>query len=178
MADAGNHNLMRLQRHASPIPRDVAKHSVLDLVPLAGSRRIMAHFDDHARLVGELLQLQLPKPITRTIAAAAIGCDQQTSPSAVLLPAKLPPPESNGGHGELSRIVANSHRDERLVAMNIVHAIGNGLAFGFVGKVVRVSLSRTALGFVFSPHIALVSQRFLLFRIPPTKPLRRDVFGL
>src|SRR5712691_1106204 len=50
----------------SPAPslRDVAEQAVLDLIPLRRARRIVMDVDHKTRLVGELLQLDLPEPDT------------------------------------------------------------------------------------------------------------------
>ena len=52
VADARYYNLMRLKRHASPIPRDVTEQPVLDFVPFARSGWVVANFDDQSRLIG------------------------------------------------------------------------------------------------------------------------------
>ena len=49
--------------------------------------------------------------------------------------------------------------------MNVVHAVRHGLAFGFVREVMRIRLARPTFRFVLAAHIALVSQRFLLFSV-------------
>src|SRR5580704_12161583 len=60
-------------RHAidewSPAPslRDVAEQAVLDLIPLRCSWRIVMDVEHQARLVGELLQFDLPQPNARSI---------------------------------------------------------------------------------------------------------------
>ena len=58
----------------SPAPslRDVAEQAVLDLIPLRRARRIVVDVELEARLVSELLQLDLPQPDT---------CLLYTSPS-------------------------------------------------------------------------------------------------
>jgi hypothetical protein len=56
--------LQAVRRLAAPVDRDVAEQPVLDAVPLAGGGRQMADRDVKARLVGELLQLDLPQPDT------------------------------------------------------------------------------------------------------------------
>ena len=45
-----------LQRSATPVTRDVTEESMFDLVPFAGSGRIVADLEDHSCLVGNLLQ--------------------------------------------------------------------------------------------------------------------------
>ena len=63
----------------SPAPGlgDVAEQAVLDLVPLRRAGRIVMDVEHEAGLVGELLQLDLPQPDTRSIRAAAVGRDRQ-----------------------------------------------------------------------------------------------------
>ena len=43
------------ERRRAPVLSDVAEHAVLDLVPLRGPRRIMAHLHDETGFVGKLL---------------------------------------------------------------------------------------------------------------------------
>lgn len=47
--------LVGLQRHSLPVARDVTEETMLDLVPLARPGRVMARFENHPGLVGELL---------------------------------------------------------------------------------------------------------------------------
>ena len=62
-----------VQRAASQVLANERKQPVLDLVPLAGARREVAHRDPKARLAGEALKLQLPEPDARPVAPAAVG---------------------------------------------------------------------------------------------------------
>ena len=57
-----------------PIACNVAKEPMLDLIPLAGAGRVVAKFDGHARLVGQLLQSPSPKSRSGAIATATAGC--------------------------------------------------------------------------------------------------------
>ena len=50
------------QRPSPPVLGDVAKESVLDLVPLAGPWGKVRHVDAQAQIVGEPLQAALPRP--------------------------------------------------------------------------------------------------------------------
>src|SRR6266436_7764081 len=52
---------------SAPSLRDVAEQAVLDLVPLRRARRIVMDVEHEARLVGELLQFELPQPNARSI---------------------------------------------------------------------------------------------------------------
>ena len=52
-----NHDLQSFQRRPPPVPRNVAKHPMLDLVPFARSMWIVADLDDQTCLVRPFLQL-------------------------------------------------------------------------------------------------------------------------
>ena len=49
-----DHGVVR-QRTATPVPRDVTEHPVLDLVPLARARRKMANRQPQTQVVSQLL---------------------------------------------------------------------------------------------------------------------------
>ena len=68
--DEIDYNLISDERAPPPVRRDVAEHSVLDLVPLARARRKVADGDSQPRLVGEALQLHLPQPHVRECGTA------------------------------------------------------------------------------------------------------------
>ena len=71
--DAVDDGLVRRQRGAPPVRRDVTEEPVLDLVPLAGARRKMTHLDGQSGLVGQLLKLVLPGVRPVPVAPARIG---------------------------------------------------------------------------------------------------------
>ena len=52
---------VRQQRTSAPVLTDEREHPVLDLVPLARSRRQMTHMDCQTGFVGKTLQLPLPQ---------------------------------------------------------------------------------------------------------------------
>ena len=60
--DAGR---MGEQRLAAPVLRDEREETMLDLVPLAGTRRAMAGRNHQSRLLGQLLELDrfFPQPL-------------------------------------------------------------------------------------------------------------------
>lgn len=60
VADQVDHHFMTHQRAAAPVLRDVAEHSMLDLVPFAGAWRKVAHRDGEACFVGQCLERDLP----------------------------------------------------------------------------------------------------------------------
>ena len=100
---------MSFKRYTAPVSCDVAEEPVLDLVPFARPRRVMADFDNHAGLVCETLQFELPQTIAVSIAAAAVGSNQQPRRFAVAFLAQLFPPSSNRLDGELSRVPTDTH---------------------------------------------------------------------
>jgi hypothetical protein len=65
-----------LTRGWTPVPREEGEQAVLDLIPLAGSRREMADRDLQPGFVGQFLQLPLPQPHARSVAASAVRCNQ------------------------------------------------------------------------------------------------------
>ena len=75
--DAVDDGLVRRQRGAAPVRRDVTEEPVLDLVPLAGAGWKMTHLDGQSGLVGQLLKLMLPGAQPIPVAPARIGCDEQ-----------------------------------------------------------------------------------------------------
>ena len=59
-----DHDFVADQSLAAPVLRDVAKHSVLNFVPLARRRWEMADTDLQPGLIAELLQTPFPKATT------------------------------------------------------------------------------------------------------------------
>ena len=57
----------------APVLTDEREEPVLDFVPLAGAWRQMTNRDRKLELVGQFLQLDLPKAHAIAVAAAAIG---------------------------------------------------------------------------------------------------------
>ena len=102
---------------------------MLDLVPLAGSRRIVADRDRHASLVAQFLEVQLPGPRPVAITASAVGADEQPLRPPVVLPAIQPPPPPDALDGELRRVMRHPDVDHRPISRDVVSAVGNGLAF-------------------------------------------------
>jgi hypothetical protein len=48
-----------------------------DLVPFRRARWIVMDVDDEPHRIGEFLQFDFPQPYTRSVRAAAVGCDCQ-----------------------------------------------------------------------------------------------------
>ena len=160
-----DYDLQGLQRHALPVPRDVAEQAVLDLVPLARPRRIMTHLDDQPRLVRPLLEFPLPQPAPRAIAATAVGGDQHSLRRAILLAPQLLPPTPDRPDRKLRGVVADPHRDPRRIPANIVRAIRHRFAQLRIGKIVRLDGLRISLRPLRFARILQVSEHFLLLGV-------------
>src|SRR5919108_5848491 len=74
-ANQVHHRLVTLQGLALPVQTDIGEHPMLDLVPFAGPRRIMAYGYGQTKLVGKLLQVILPGSTPVGVAPARISTD-------------------------------------------------------------------------------------------------------
>src|SRR5260370_21919208 len=81
--DQVDNDLVADERSAAPVLCDMAKHTMLDLIPLAGARRKVTHVDGHSQTNGQLLQCHLPRAATHAVAATSIRHDQQLSGAPV-----------------------------------------------------------------------------------------------
>ena len=66
VADAVDNGFVGRQRSPTPVRRDVAEKSVLDLVPFARAGGEVAHLDRQANLIGQPLKLVLPRVTPKT----------------------------------------------------------------------------------------------------------------
>ena len=64
------------QRLSSPIQTDKREQPVLDLVPLAGSRRVVTDRDRYLDLIRHPLQVELPCAKSISVAPPGIGADE------------------------------------------------------------------------------------------------------
>ena len=98
---------MRQEGTPTPVLADEREQAMLDLVPLAGARRERGHVDGQSALIGEPRQLPFAQTNTGSIAAAAVGPDQQRASPRVGRLAHMPPPAADRGHREGRRYVFN-----------------------------------------------------------------------
>src|SRR5438132_1735322 len=164
-ADEVHDDLVGLQGLAAPIPSHMTEQAVFNLVPFARAGREMAHFDFQARFVAESLQFDFPKAVSATVAAAAVGRDQQAARSRVTALAQALPPGADRFDCELGRVTTDTNTDPRFVAGQIVDPIRNSLPFARIGKVVDIDFSRLPFASPSLPRILQISQRFFLLRI-------------
>src|SRR6185437_5396335 len=150
---------------------DKAEQPVLDLVPLAGSGWKMTNHQSNSQLVGQLLQTDLPKSTSRTVAPAPVGGDQQILRSVKPAAAHLRPPTADAVRGELRRVMVGSDTHPTLIVENVVDAVRNHFAQGLVLEVMDADFWRLALGMPFSPVILEIPDQFLLFCVDRNRRL-------
>jgi hypothetical protein len=138
---------------------------MLDLIPLAGSRREMTDFHDHPRLVGELLEFEFPESGTGTVAATAICRDEQSPRVLIALPAQPIPPAADRFHGELGRIVGDSHGNASFVVVQIIDPVRNRLSQFRIRKIVNMDFHGLSFAAVRFTGILQFSQHFFLLRV-------------
>src|SRR5271155_4226688 len=95
---------------------------MLDLVPFAGSRRIMTDRDIQPRLVGPPLQLHLPQANAVAIAAPASRTHQYLLRLGIQGLPHLSPPAANALHCKARRVMRAAHRDPPQVVLGIIDA--------------------------------------------------------
>ena len=123
VADQVDHDLAADQRSTTPVLGDVAKHPMLDLVPLAGAGREVTDLDDHPQVVGQFLQLDAPETNAIAVAAAAVGGDQQATRGRVERLAHLAPPPADALDRKFGRVVGDADAHPALVGHDVIHTI-------------------------------------------------------
>jgi hypothetical protein len=78
--------------------------------------------------IGELLQLPLPQPEAGPITPARVGGDEERRGVPIHRPPHVLPPAPNRPHRKGGRVVIDAHADPAFIPMQIVDAVGDGLA--------------------------------------------------
>ena len=151
---------------------------MFDLVPLAGSRRIVANRDRHSSFVAQRLQMQFPGARPVAIAAAAVSADEQPRRlSVVAFPVQtLPAPDALGS--ELGRVMGHSDVDHGSISRDVISAVGNGFAFTQGREVVYRYLIGLSLGPPPPPPVFKGPHEFLLLRSHGNHRVARPPKGL
>src|SRR5439155_23993116 len=76
--DQADDRLVTDERLPLPVQTDEGKHAVLNLVPLAGAWGVVAHGPFQAELVGEVVRMVFPGPVTSSVTSSPVGTQQQT----------------------------------------------------------------------------------------------------
>jgi len=163
--DQVHNRLVAHQRAASPVLRDEREQAVLDLVPLTRAGREVAHLEPQPQVIGQRLERNLPEPAPGTVAAAAVGRDQQLAGAGEPATAHLLPPPSDAVGRELGGVVVNAHADPSLIVQEVVHAVGDGLTQVLVQEVVNANVLGPALRPPLGAGILEIPHQFLLFGV-------------
>src|ERR1035437_6674815 len=126
---------------------------MLNLVPFAGSWRQMTYAYGQIRLVCKFLKLRFPKANSVSVAAAAIGGDQQLLCLRVGLLTHRTIPRPYALDGESGRIVVGANTDPCRVVGDIVYPVRGGLAQFGDQKVMNAHLLGVTLGPQLAPPV-------------------------
>src|SRR5271166_858884 len=120
----------------------MAKHTMLDLVPLTRPRRKVAYTDPQTSRISEPLQAHLPQATPGAVAAPAVGREQQFRCLGVGPRPHLLPPTPNRLRRERRRIVIDPNAYPTLITSQIIDPIRNPLAQTLIHKVLGTDLLR------------------------------------
>ena len=163
------------QRPPPPILRNMTKHPMFDLLPLAGPRRKVPDVERQTDLVGELLEFDLPQPMATGIAPPTIGRDEDGVGLRIRHLAHMPPPAPDGFDRKLGSVVIDPHTHPATIVRGIVHPIGTNLPQVLVRKIVRPYAFWLLLWLVVLSPIGKRSHEFLLLRIHRNDRLPRTL---
>ena len=163
---------------ATPVERNVAKHAMLDLVPLAGTRREMTNRNRPVQLVNQPLQSYLPQPAATTVTATAICRNQEFMGWLVTQASHLLPPAADALDGEFRGIMIKANTHPPLIGVQIIDAIGNCLPQLFVDKIMDTHRFWLLLRLPFATSIVEIAHQFLLFGVHRDHRLAAALKGL
>ena len=135
--DQVHHHFPADQGTPSPVGRDVAEHPVLDLVPLARSRREVAHLDREGEVVGQFLELPAPQTDAISVVSSPVGGDQEPTSRGIDRMPHLPPPSPDALHRKFGGVVADADIDPSGIGCHVVDPVGSDLA---QNRIVKISL--------------------------------------
>jgi len=117
------HHFMANQGFATPVHGDKGKQAVFNLVPFAGSWRVMADSNRNADFIGQSLQLQLPQPDTSTITSTTVCRNKQFFGIGVRFVSNNLPPASNCLYRECRSVMICADTHPTFVGSDIVNSI-------------------------------------------------------
>lgn len=139
--DVVQSHLVGLERHALPVPADLAEQSMLDGIPFGGPWRIVTDGDAQSVLIAEfLLQIALPDLAARTVGSTRVGEDEKLSGTGIVFPAVAAPPVLDGIDSELGGFSGGAHDEHTGIAADIVDSIRECHPLSVGGKVVVLDL--------------------------------------
>src|SRR2546427_2093953 len=97
------------ERPPLPVHADEGEEPMLDLVPLARSRRVVTDRNRHPHLIRELLEMKFPCSKATSVASTGIRADQNAPRRRIGLPSQHPPPTADALHCKVRRLRCGSH---------------------------------------------------------------------
>src|SRR3989304_1646608 len=164
VGDQIEHNFMTDQGFSSPVHGYKGEQSVFNLVPFAGSWRIMTNPNGNADFICKPLQLQLPQSDTTTITPTAVCSDKQFFGIGICLTTNDIPPSSYCLHGKCGRIMIGTDTPPSFIGANIVNAIRIGTSC-FFNKIMNLYFCRFSLGMPCLSIVLETPDQFLLFGV-------------
>jgi len=163
--DQVNDDLMTDKGFAAPILADIGEQTVLNTVPLAGAGRQMVDRHLQSGLVGEALQLALPKVDAGTIAAAAVSSDDQALRVGIAGLAEPLPPATDALDREFRRVGIDADVDPALVGPDIVNPVGRYFSLSLNFEVVDEHRFGITLGAQLLAAVLKIPDELLFLRI-------------
>src|ERR1700678_2671286 len=153
------------QRTTSPVLRDLAEQTMLDLVPFTRPRWKVAYGYWHPQTVRQTLHRYLPQSTPNPVAAAAICRDQQPLRLGETLASHPLPPVTNARHRKLGCVVIDAHAHPAFLVRQVVNSIRDRLAQFFILEVVSAYLRRLTRRAPLASGVLEIAQILLLLAI-------------
>src|ERR1700688_61125 len=157
-----DHRFAADQRSSSPGLGNMAEQPMLDLVPLRGSRWIMAYLKRQAGFVSQVLQLNLEQAHAGTIRTTAIRRDHQLVHVGIALAAHDIQPASDRINRELCGVVADAKIYASSIGGDVVNSIRGDFPKLLVNEIVHVDFVGAAFRAVIAAAIFVRTTWFLL----------------
>jgi len=156
--------LITIEGFTSPVFGNFGEESMLNGIPFGSASGIVSDSDSEVKAVGELrLEFGFPSPPPTTVAAAAVGQNQQLARAGVLTESLTLPPVSDGVSREGRCVVRETNDNGTAVGERLVDTVGDGHADG-VGTEV-VIMDGPGLPIPTGAGVFEVADQFALFSI-------------
>src|SRR6188472_1252229 len=143
----------------------------------AGAGRQMADGDGDPNLVGQDLQFALPKTHPYTIAAAAIGGDQQSRGVGITDASEFVPPAPNTFDGKSRCVMGDAEIDPSGIGRDVIDTVGHDLAEFGNDEIVHPDRLRITLEPQLPAAILEVADKLLLLGIDRDRRLAGSLEG-
>ena len=112
---------------------------MLDLIPLARPRWKMTNRDGYSNFISQLLQKELPTPVSASVAPTSISANEQIFASCIVIFSNQVPPLSYALYSKFCSIMAFSDVNDSVVSFEIINPIRNRGANRFGWKIIHVN---------------------------------------